>query len=172
MNSKKPLLTAAAGLALLGTAGCGSAGTAQDTAPDEATGTSTPAASSGTASSGTASSGTAPSGTASSAAAAIGGEYQDGEYTAKGSYIPPSNTKEEVTVSLTLSDGVVTDLEVSTSGNHPTSKRYQAEFTDGVQQEVVGKPLDEVKVDKIASSSLTSSGFNKALDEIKSEAAR
>ena len=167
MNSKKPLLTAAAGLALLGTAGCGSAGTAQDTAPDEATGASTPAASSGTASSGT-----APSGTASSAAAAIGGEYQDGEYTAKGSYIPPSNTKEEVTVSLTLSDGVVTDLEVSTSGNHPTSKRYQAEFTDGVQQEVVGKPLDEVKVDKIASSSLTSSGFNKALDEIKSEAAR
>ena len=167
MNSKKPLLTAAAGLALLGTAGCGSAGTAQDTAPDEATGASTPAASSGTASSGT-----APSGAVSSAAAAIGGEYQDGEYTAKGSYIPPSNTKEEVTVSLTLSDGVVTDLEVSTSGNHPTSKRYQAEFTDGVQQEVVGKPLDEVKVDKIASSSLTSSGFNKALDEIKSEAAR
>ena len=167
MNSKKPLLTAAAGLALLGTAGCGSAGTAQDTAPDEATGTSTPAASSGTASSGT-----APSGAVSSAAAAIGGEYQDGEYTAKGSYIPPSNTKEEVTVSLTLSDGVVTDLEVSTSGNHPTSKRYQAEFTDGVQQEVVGKPLDEVKVDKIASSSLTSSGFNKALDEIKSEAVR
>lgn len=152
MNSKKPLLSAVAGLALLGTAGCGSTGAAQDAAPDEATGGSTPAASSG--------------------APATGGEYQDGEYTATGSYIPPSNTKEEVTVSLTLADGVVTDLEVSTSGNHPTSKRYQAEFTDGVQQEVVGKPLDEVKVDKVASSSLTSSGFNKALDEIKSEAAR
>ena len=148
MNSKKPLLTAAAGLALLGTAGCGSAGTAQDSAVDEA------------------------SGTPSAAPAAGSREFQDGEYTATGTYIPPSNTKEEVTVSLTLSDGVVTDLEVSTSGNHPTSKRYQAEFTDGVQQEVVGKPLDEVKVDKIASSSLTSSGFNKALDEIKSEAAR
>ncbi|MFF2606389.1 FMN-binding protein [Arthrobacter koreensis] len=145
MNSKKPLLTAAAGLALLGTAGCGSAGSAQDAATDEASGTPAPATS---------------------------GEYQDGEYTATGSYIPPSNTKEEVTVSLTLADGVVTDLQVSTSGNHPTSKRYQAEFTNGVQQEVVGKPLDEVKVDKVASSSLTSSGFNKALDEIKSEASR
>ncbi|MDF2497554.1 hypothetical protein ACLRGH_08665 [Arthrobacter koreensis] len=152
MNSKKPLLTAAAGLALLGTAGCGSAGSAQDAATDEASGTPAPAASSG--------------------APATGGEYQDGEYTATGSYIPPSNTKEEVTVSLTLADGVVTDLQVSTSGNHPTSKRYQAEFTNGVQQEVVGKPLDEVKVDKVASSSLTSSGFNKALDEIKSEASR
>lgn len=152
MNSKKPLLTAAAGLALLGTAGCGSAGSAQDAATDEASGTPAPAASSG--------------------APATGGEYQDGEYTATGSYIPPSNTKEEVTVSLTLADGVVTDLQVSTSGNHPTSKRYQAEFTNGVQQEVVGKPLDEVKVDKVASSSLTSSGFNKALDELKSEASR
>jgi uncharacterized protein with FMN-binding domain len=152
VNSKKPLLTAAAGLALLGTAGCGSAGSAQDAATDEASGTPAPAASSG--------------------APATGGEYQDGEYTATGSYIPPSNTKEEVTVSLTLADGVVTDLQVSTSGNHPTSKRYQAEFTNGVQQEVVGKPLDEVKVDKVASSSLTSSGFNKALDEIKSEASR
>ncbi|MFJ2661985.1 hypothetical protein [Arthrobacter koreensis] len=152
MNSKKPLLTAAAGLALLGTAGCGSAGSAQDAATDEASGTPAPAASSG--------------------APATGGQYQDGEYTATGSYIPPSNTKEEVTVSLTLAYGVVTDLQVSTSGNHPTSKRYQAEFTNGVQQEVVGKPLDEVKVDKVASSSLTSSGFNKALDEIKSEASR
>ena len=155
MNSKKPLLTAAAGLALLGTAGCGSAGTAQDTAPDEAAGASTPAASSGTASSG---------------APATGGEYQNGEYTATGSYIPPSNTKEEVTVSLTLSDGVVTDLEVSTSGNHPTSKRYQAEFTDGIQKEVVGKPIDSLDVGKVAGSSLTSQGFNKALEQIKAEA--
>ncbi len=148
MNSKKPLLAAAAGLSLLGAAGCGSAGTAQDTAVNESSG--------------------AP---ASSAPAAGSREFQDGEYTASGTYIPPSNTKEEVTVSLTLKDGVVTGLEVSTSGNHPTSKRYQAEFTDGIQQEVVGKPIDEVKVDKVASSSLTSSGFNKALDTIMNEAA-
>ena len=152
MNSKKPLLSAAAGLALLGTAGCGSAGTAQDTAVDDASGTASP-------------------GTSTSAGPGSR-DFQDGEYTATGSYIPPSNTKEEVTVSLTLSDGVVTELNVSTSGNHPTSKRYQAEFTDGVQNEVVGKPIDELNVDKIASSSLTSSGFNKALDTIMNEAAR
>ncbi|MER2134267.1 MAG: FMN-binding protein [Arthrobacter sp.] len=147
MNSKKPLLAAAAGLTLLGAAGCGSAGTAQDTAVDESSGA--PASS-------------APAGSR---------DFQDGEYTASGTYIPPSNTKEEVTVSLALEDGVVTDLEVSTSGNHPTSKRYQAEFTNGIQQEVLGKPIDEVKVDKVASSSLTSSGFNKALDAIMNEAA-
>lgn len=154
MNSKKPLLTAAAGLALLGTAGCGSSGAADDP---------TPAPAPDTASSGAASTGTA---------AGTAGDYQDGEYSATGSYIPPSNTKEEVTVTLTLSGGNVTALDVSTSGNHPTSKRYQAEFTDGVQEQVVGKPLDELDVHKVAGSSLTSSGFNKALDTIKAEALR
>lgn len=147
MNSKKPLLAAAAGLSLLGAAGCGSAGTAQDTAVDESSGA--PASS-------------APAGSR---------DFQDGEYTASGTYIPPSTSREEVTVSLTLKDGIVTELEVSTSGNHPTSKAYQREFTEGVQEQVVGKPIDEVKVDKIGSSSLTSSGFNKALDTIMNEAA-
>ena len=156
MNSKKPLLSAVAGLALLGTAGCGSTPAAEDASPEETAGTSAPA-----------SSGTSPAG-----AAEGSGEYRDGEYTATGSYIPPSNTKEEVTVSLTLSDGIVTGLEVSTSGNHPTSKRYQAEFTDGVQEQVVGKPIDGLNVEKVASSSLTSSGFNKALDTIMREASR
>ena len=151
MNSKKPLLTAVAGLALLGTAGCGSTGAAESTAPDP---------------------GTAPAPGTSAGTATGTGEYQDGEYTATGSYIPPSNTKEEVTVTLTLAGGTVTALEVSTSGNHPTSKRYQAEFTDGVQAEVVGKPIDSLDVHKIASSSLTSGGFNKALETIKSEAVR
>ena len=148
MNSKKPLLTAAAGLALLGTAGCGSAGTAQDSAVDEA------------------------SGTPSAAPAAGSREFQDGEYTATGTYIPPSTSREEVKVTLSLQDGIVTELEVSTSGNHPTSKAYQREFTGGVQDEVVGKPIDELNVDKIGTSSLTSSGFNKALDAIMNEAAR
>ncbi|MER2135311.1 MAG: hypothetical protein ABS910_11600 [Arthrobacter sp.] len=148
MNSKKPLLAAAAGLALLGTAGCGSAGTAQDAAVDEA------------------------SGTPSTAPPAGSREFQDGQYTAAGTYIPPSTSREEVKVSLTLQDGMVTELEVSTSGNHPTSKAYQREFTSGVQEEVVGKPIDELDVDKIATSSLTSSGFNKALDAIMNEAAR
>lgn len=149
MNSRKPLLSAAAGLALLGTAGCGSAGTADGTATDTGSSCPSPAAA-------------AEPGT---------GEYQDGEYTATGCYVPPSSTREEVTVTLTLSGGTVTAVDVSTSGTHPTSKRYQAEFTDGVQEQVVGKPLDELDVHKIAGSSLTSSGFNKALEIIKGEAA-
>lgn len=154
-QAKKPLLTAVAGVALLGTAGCGSAGTAQD-------GPATPAPASASASE------AVPSAAGSTATGT--GTYADGEYTGTGSYIPPSNKQEEVTVTMTLSGGTVTAVEVSPSGNNPTSKRYQAEFTDGIQKEVVGKPIDSLDVGKVAGSSLTSQGFNKALEQIKAEA--
>lgn len=104
-------------------------------------------------------------------AGAAAGSYADGEYTASGSYTPPSNQTEEVDVTLTLEGNTVTALEVTTSGNHPTSKAYQREFTSGVQEQVIGKSLDELDVDKVAGSSLTSQGFNKALETIRAEAA-
>lgn len=109
---------------------------------------------------------------AGSAAAAPAGSYADGEYSASGSYIPPSNQTEEVDVTLTLENNVVTSLEVTPSGNNPTSKQYQREFTSGIQEQVVGKNIDELDVHKVAGSSLTSSGFNKALDAIRAEAAQ
>ena len=154
-QATKPILTVVAGLALLGTAGCGSNGTADDSA---GTPSSSPASS--------------PSSSPQESGAAAGtGSYTDGEYTGTGTYIPPSNKQEEVTVKVTLSGGTVTALEVTPSGNNPTSKRYQAEFTDGVQEQVVGKPLDSLNIGKVAGSSLTSQGFNKALEMIKGEAA-
>lgn len=149
--SRKALLFTAASLTLASTA-C--AGTADDGASAAAESTAP-----------------APTGPATAAAAAPAGSYADGEYSAQGSYIPPSNQTEEVDVTLSLKDGVVTDLSVTTSGNNPTSKQYQREFTSGIQEQVVGKPLNELDVHKVAGSSLTSSGFNKALDAIRTEAA-
>nr|WP_231709132.1 hypothetical protein [Arthrobacter sp. zg-Y895] len=108
---------------------------------------------------------------ASSDAAAGSGSYADGEYSGTGSYIPPSGTSEDVDVTLRLEGGVVTELEVETSQKNPTSKQYQREFTAGVKEQVVGRNLDELDVDKVAGSSLTSEGFNRALDAIRSEAA-
>ncbi|MBD8044273.1 FMN-binding protein [Arthrobacter sp. Sa2BUA2] len=154
-QAKKPILTVVAGLTLLGTAGCGSDGAADNPA---GTPSSTPASSPASA-------------PLESGAAAGTGTYADGEYTGTGTYIPPSNQQEEVTVKVTLSGGTVTALEVTPSGNNPTSKRYQAEFTDGIQEQVVGKPLDSLDVGKVAGSSLTSQGFNKALEMVKGEAA-
>lgn len=152
-RASKSLLCAAAGLTLLTAAGCA----ADEQEASNAASPAAPSASAGASSSGSQSS---PS-----------GSYADGEYSGSGSYIPPSGTTEEVDVKLTLKENVVTDLEVKTSGKNLQSKQYQREFTSGINQEVVGKSLDELDVDKVAGSSLTSQGFNRALDAIRSVAA-
>ncbi|UWX96226.1 FMN-binding protein [Arthrobacter zhaoxinii] len=159
-RASKSLLCAAAGLSLLSAAGC---------APGEDTADTDPAPAESPASS-SASSPAESSAASSPDAAAGSGNYADGEYSGNGSYIPPSGTSEDVDVTLQLENGVVTELDVETSQKNPTSKQYQREFTSGVKEQVVGKSLDELDVDKVAGSSLTSQGFNRALDAIRSEA--
>lgn len=96
--------------------------------------------------------------------------YADGTYTAKGSYSTPE-TVEEIEVTLTLSDDVVTDVQVVGDPMAPESKNYQGQFIAGISDVVVGKKLDELQVDRVAGSSLTSGGFDQAVVKIKDEAA-
>ena len=98
------------------------------------------------------------------------GSYTDGEYTESAEYSSPNGT-EEVTVTVTLADGVINAVEAVGDGDNPNSKRYQTEFSDGIADVVVGKNIDEISVDKVAGSSLTSAGFNDAIDAIKADAA-
>lgn len=98
------------------------------------------------------------------------GEYADGTYTADGSYQTPE-TVEEISVTLTIADGVVSEVEVTGDPQARESEQYQGQFIDGISDEVVGKSLDEIDVSKVAGSSLTSGGFNKAVDAIKEQAA-
>lgn len=144
------------GTALLGIAGlfvlAGCSGTADAETPNS-TG-STPDAGSSSSSSGGDSTGT----------------YADGTYTAEGSYQTPE-TVEEISVTLTLADGVVTDVEVAGDPQAPESKQYQGQFIAGIADEVDGKALDDLNVSRVAGSSLTSGGFNKAVESIKEQAA-
>lgn len=96
--------------------------------------------------------------------------YTDGEYTADGDYTTPGG-QESVTVTVTLAEGEVTALEVVGSGGSPNTQRYQGEFIDNIDAEVVGKNIDDLDVSKVAGSSLTSEGFNSAIETIKSDAA-
>ncbi|WP_102193294.1 FMN-binding protein [Microbacterium aurantiacum] len=117
--------------------------------------------------------GTNPEPTTSSAPAddaATDSAYKDGTYTAEGSYQTPE-TVEKISVTLTLADGVVTDVEVTGDPQAPETEKFQGEFVAGIADVVEGVPIDELKVDKVAGSSLTSGGFNQALETIKEEAA-
>ena len=96
--------------------------------------------------------------------------YKDGTYTADGQYQTPE-TVEKISVTLTLADGVVTDAEVTGDPQAPETEQYQGEFIDGIGDVVEGKSIDELDVSRVAGSSLTSGGFNEAVEAIKEQAA-
>ncbi|MGN8551062.1 UNVERIFIED_CONTAM: FMN-binding protein [Microbacterium sp. SLM126] len=133
---------AVAGIALL--AGCTPADTSADTGSN----------------SGSDSGDSGSSGTAS---------YADGTYSADGSYATPESV-ETISVTVTLEDDVITSVEVSGDPSRPESEQYQGQFIGGISDAVVGQDIDEISVSRVAGSSLTSGGFNEAIETIKSEA--
>jgi uncharacterized protein with FMN-binding domain len=147
---RKTVFAGVAGLSLAGTvAGC--APSAQQPAAQE---TEPSAAASASA-----------SGTASGSAAG----YKDGTYSADGNYRSPNGT-ETVGVQLTLANGTVSAVEITEHPSNPNTRKFQGQFAGGIADQVVGKSLDEIKVSKVAGSSLTSGGFNQAVEAIKAQA--
>ena len=148
LDKNKTAVALLGGLALVGAlAGCST--TPADTPTEEAT---TPADSTET----------APDAGAST--------YTDGTYTESGSYQTPNGT-ESVEVTLTLADDVITAVEVTGSGGSRDTQEYQGQFIDGIDAVVVGKNIDDISVSKVAGSSLTSGGFNQAVEAIRADAA-
>jgi uncharacterized protein with FMN-binding domain len=152
---RKSVFAGMAGLSLAGTvAGC--APSATQSTP---TTTGSSAGTSDTAS---------PSGTSSSLASS-GSVYQDGTYSADGNYVSPNGT-ETVGVELTLASGKVTGVNITQHPSNPNTRKFQGEFAGGIAAQIVGKNIDELNVSKVAGSSLTSGGFNQAVEKIKAEA--
>ncbi|WP_108718895.1 FMN-binding protein [Miniimonas sp. S16] len=169
----RTVATATASLAVVGTlAACGGTEEAAAQEPD-ASDTGAPASEStdAAASDGATSDGAATSDAASSdsGAAAAGSTYADGTYTATGEYVSPGG-QQSVEVTLTLVSDVVTDVEIVNGASDPQSEGYQDKFISGIAAEVVGVAIDDLDVDKVAGSSLTSGGFDDAVEQIKAEA--
>lgn len=104
-----------------------------------------------------------------SESAASTGSYKDGTFSADGNYKSPNGT-ETVGVELTLASGAVSDVKITQHPSNPNTRKFQGEFASGIQAQVVGKKLDEINVSKVAGSSLTSGGFNRAVADIKTQA--
>jgi uncharacterized protein with FMN-binding domain len=113
---------------------------------------------------------TESTGTETSETASAEPGYADGTYTAEGSYQTPE-TIETVSVTVTLEDDVVTAVEVTGDPQARESRQYQGQFIAGIADEVVGVDIDDLAVDRVAGSSLTSGGFNEAIKRIKQDAA-
>lgn len=111
-----------------------------------------------------------PSSTPATPAAGTGGTYADGTYEEDGSYRSPGG-EESITVSITLADDVVTGVTVTPHATSGNAKQFQTQFAGAIAGQVVGKPIDSLDVSRVAGSSLTSQGFNAAVEAIKADAA-
>lgn len=171
-TTARSVMTAAASLAVVGTlsaCGTGDGGTsgggaratadAAGTASEQADATTSPADPTTT----------VGSTTASDAGEPAKADYADGTYTANGSYVSPGG-RQTVEVTLTIAGGTVTAVEVTPGASDPQSEGYQATFVSGIEEVILGVPLNELDVDKVAGSSLTSGGFEEAVEQIKGEA--
>lgn len=116
------------------------------------------------------SAGTSPAGDSTpSSSASRRGPYADGEYTVDGEYGVRGSS---IGVRLTLQDGQITAADVTPHATDETSRGLQQRFAAAVPQLVVGRDIDDVRLDRVAGNSNTPNGFNDALEEIKDEAGR
>lgn len=150
-RTKKMVLSGAAATILLLTAACG--GETDDSTSD----------------SGSSSESTTDAGEDASTGAAT--TYTAGDYTAEGSYQTPGG-QQSVEVEVTLAeDGTISAVTVTPQADGGNSEQFQTKFAGGIADEVVGTKIDDLDVSKVSGSSLTSGGFNAAIDVILDEAA-
>lgn len=95
--------------------------------------------------------------------------YRDGKYTARGWY---GSLPSHHDVTLTIENGIVTDVDITTPAEDEVSLGYQQRFADALPGEIVGKLLDDLRVDRLAGSSGCSEGFMNALADIREDALR
>ena len=95
--------------------------------------------------------------------------YRNGTYNVTGNYTSPGGP-ESIDVTVTLENDIVTEVDVVSNATRPISKEKQGIFIANFEPQVIGKKIDEVKLDKVSSSSLTPKGFNDALEKVKEQA--
>ncbi len=95
--------------------------------------------------------------------------YKNGTYTATGSYGSPGG-QDQITVTVTLANDIITDVSAVSGAGDRTSQRYQNYFLSGYKQYVVGQNIASVHLTVVSGSSLTPIGFNNALTQIKAQA--
>jgi len=93
--------------------------------------------------------------------------YRDGSYSAVGWY---GGQPSRLGVRITIEDGIIESVDVTTYATDPTSLDYQQRFADAVPSVVIGKHIDDADVGRVAGASGCSDGFNDALRRIRAGA--
>ena len=99
------------------------------------------------------------------------GPYVDGEYTAAGHYTSPAG-REIIEVRVTLQDDLIQEVHVEWTDGDASEEvaHFQNAFDSDIQSVVIGVDIDRIAVDRVGGSSLTSTGFTEAIEQIKLQA--
>lgn len=95
--------------------------------------------------------------------------YKDGTFSGTGDFNTPGGN-EEITVTITISNGAISNSSVTGNVNSRESQEYLQDFIAGYKDSVDGKSVATLRLSRVAGSSLTTIGFNNALDAIRSQA--
>jgi uncharacterized protein with FMN-binding domain len=117
----------------------------------------------------TTSSSTADTSATTSTTSTNASSYKDGTYTASSDYYVPHGT-EDIKVTLTIKDGVVTDSSIVNSESDHDSATFQEEFASAYKSRVVGQKIAGLQLGSISGASDTTEGFNNAVNQIQSQA--
>lgn len=168
---KNASLVSGFGLAMLTLSGCGAATPAQVTVPAPVK-TESPAPTPVVTEIPVVVTSSVPSVATSSAAKPVSSSthtYKDGTYSVVGSYKSPAG-QEEIGVTVTLKNDIITDVTVTPKASAPRSKMLQQDFAANYKPMVVGKNIAGLNLGKVSGASLTPIGFNDALAKIEAKA--
>ena len=111
----------------------------------------------------------APATSTTKSSSTLEAHYKDGEYKQEGIYVSPAG-QEQIDVDISIKGGIITEAAVTPKAENPKSKYMQGVFVENYKQLVIGKNIKDLKLGKVAGSSLTPQGFNDALEKIKVQA--
>ncbi len=92
--------------------------------------------------------------------------YKNGSYSVTASYISPAGA-ESFGLQIELANNIIINAVMTPLATNPISTKMQDGFQKGFKALVVGKSIDDVNLDKVSGASLTTKGFNDAIEKIK-----
>lgn len=100
-------------------------------------------------------------------------KYKSGTYTVTGSYRVPRSNAQQMKVELTLSNDVITSINVTPMADDSESYFYQQNFADGISGKIIGKTLDNAaNISRVNGASLTTDYFTgNVVSDIQNKAA-
>lgn len=90
-------------------------------------------------------------------------------FTENVSYLTPARTEHKMAVSLTITNGIVTDSSIIYDEGDGFSNPNQERFDAAYKAEVIGKSLADISLSRVGGASLTSQAFNDAVAKIAAQ---